>query len=144
MDIANAMPSSDNYAGLTRTVLQYSEAFSRVIAKARAGKLTDADWEPFEQLVDTAAYIREGVFLGPQAEVIDWPTYQGYIAQYGGFTTWDGTLRHVTETPGRVILELEERNTHDGVTHVSNTVTIYEFNDAGKLRHLDVYVMPLG
>ena len=32
----------------------------------------------------------------------------------------------------------------NGTTDVSNTVTIYEFTDAGKLRHLDVYVMPLG
>ena len=141
--MANEMPSSNDYQGLTRTVLQYGEAFTGVIEKARAGTLSDADWEPFEQIVATSAYVREGVFLGPQAEVIDWPTYKSYISQYGGSTTWEGTLRHVTETPGRVILELEERNTANGVTHVSNTVTIYEFDDAGKLHHLDVYVMPL-
>ncbi len=142
--MANEMPSSNDYTGLTRKVLQYSEAFSIVIEKARTGALTDTDWEPFEQLVDTAGYVREGVFLGPQAEVIDWTTYKRYITQYGGFTLWEGTLRHVTESPNRVILELEERNTSNGVTHVSNTVTVYEFNEAGKLHHLDVYVMPLG
>jgi hypothetical protein len=142
--MANEMPSSNDYTGLTRKVLQYSEAFVAVIGKARAGTLTDADWAPFDELVDTDSYVREGVFLGPIAEVIDWQTYKGYIQQYGGFTAWEGTLRHVTETPGRVILELEERNTSNGITNVANTVTIYAFNDAGKLHHLDVYVMPLG
>ena len=97
-----------------------------------------------EQLVHVASFERVGVFLGAKAEIIDWPTYRTYIERYGGATAWEGTLRHITETPGRVILELEERNTRDGVTDVSNTVTIYEFNDAGKLTHLDVYVMPLG
>ena len=142
--MANEMPSSNDYTGLTRKVLQYSEAFESLVEKAKAGPLTEADWAPFEQLVDTAAFVREGVFLKPQAEVIDWPTYKGYITQYGGFVSWEGTLRHVTEKPGRVILELEERNTRGGVTDFSNTVTIYEFNAADKLCHLDVYVMPLG
>ena len=42
--------------------------------------------------------------------------------------------------PGLVYLELEERNTRDGVTDIANTVTIYEFNSSGKLCKLDVYV----
>ena len=142
--MANEMPRSADYTGLTRKVLEYSEAFTKVIGKARAGTLVEADWAPFEQLVDTAGYVREGVFLGAKAEVLDWQTYKGYIAQYGGFTAWEGTLRHVTESPARVILELEERNTRDGVTDVANTVTIYEFDEADRIRHLDVYVMPLG
>ena len=142
--MANEMPHSSTYTGLTRKVLEYSEAFAGVAAKAKAGPLTDADWAAFDPLVDAAAFVREGVFLTAQAEVIDWATYKGYVTQYGGYISWEGTLRHVTESPGRVILELEERNTRGGVTDVSNTVTIYEFNDADKLVHLDVYVMPLG
>jgi len=55
-------------------------------------------------------------------------------------TRWEGTLRRITEVPGLVFLELEERNTRDGVTDVSHTVTIYEFDSADKLLKLDVYV----
>jgi hypothetical protein len=142
--MANEMPSSSDYTGLSRTVIQYSEAFSDLVKKAKAGQLTDADWGPIEQLVDVDGFERLGVFLMPQGEVLDWQTYKGYVSKYSANTTWEGTLRHITETPGRVILELEERNARDGVIDVSNTVTIYEFTDAGKLRHLDVYVMPLG
>lgn len=69
-----------------------------------------------------------------------WREYKKFITQYGGMTSWEGTLRRITEVPGLVFLELEERNTRDGVTDVSNTVTIYEFNQADKLRKLDVYV----
>ena len=141
--MANEMPKSDEFAGLSRAVIQYSEAFTRIVDKTKADSLSDADWAQIEQLVDVDAFERVGVFLSPPAEVIDWNTYKSYISQYAGGTSWEGTLRHITEQPGRVILELEERNTRGGVTDVSNTVTIYEFNEAGKLRHLDVYVMPV-
>ncbi len=140
--MANQIPSANDYAGLSRTVLQYSEAFAKLVEKAKAAALSESDWGPIEQLVDVDAFARVGVFLTPQAEVIGWQKYKFYISQYSGNTSWEGTLRHITEAPGRVILELEERNARDGVTDVSYTVTIYEFNQAGKLHHLDVYVMP--
>ncbi|MET1757145.1 hypothetical protein ABVV53_17015 [Novosphingobium sp. RD2P27] len=141
--MANEMPKSSEFTGLTRKVIEYSEAFAEIVEKAKGGTLSDADWQRIEQIVDTEAFERVGIFLGAQAEVIDWAKYKYYVSQYAAGTTWEGTLRHVTEEPGRVILELEERNASDGVTDVSNTVTIYEFSDAGKLRHLDVYIMPL-
>lgn len=140
--MANEMPASSDFTGLSQSVIAYSEAFTRLVGKAKAGALIDADWGEIEALVNVSAFVREGVFLGPQAEVIDWPTYRSYVTQYGGYTDWEGTLRRITEMPGRVILELEERNTRGGMTHVSNTVTVYEFDDAGKLQHLEVYVMP--
>lgn len=141
--MANEMPPADSHAGLSRKVLQYGEGFLAIVNKLKLGPLTDADWAPIESLVDTAAYQRVGVFMGLKAEVIDWPTYRSYVTAYAAATTWEGTLRRITETPGRVILELEERNGFDGKTDVSNTVTIYEFDAAEKLVHLDVYVMPL-
>ncbi len=138
------MPSPDEYEGLSRKVLEYSKAFDEIIETAKESELTEADWEPLEKLVDTEDYERMGVFLDDEAEVIDWQQYKKYISQYvATHTSWDGKLRRITEVPGLVILELEEHNTANGVTDISNTVTIYEFNDDGKIDHLDVYVMPL-
>lgn len=141
--MANEIPPASDYDGLSQKVLRYVAAFDTLSGRIRAGDVGDADWEPLEALVDTAAFERQGVFLTAQAETFGWPTYRRYITDFGGHTHWEGTLRRITETPGRVILELEERNTTGGVTDRSNTVTIYEFDDAGKLVHLDVYVMPL-
>ena len=141
--MANEMPSADDFTGLSRKVLQYSEYFTALVDRRKSGELSDADWAPIESIVDVDTWERLGVFVGAKAEKFGWPTYKSYIAQYAGGTSWEGTLRKITEVPGRVILELEERNTMNGTTDVSNTVTIYEFSEAGKLRHLDVYVMPL-
>jgi hypothetical protein len=138
--MANEMPSSGKYSGLSRKVLQYSENFLRIVNKIKQPGFNDAEWAPLEEIVDVQNFRREGVFLTNQSEVSNWQDYKRTITQYGGATAWEGTLRRITEVPGLVFLELEERNTRGGVTDVSNTVTIYEFNQAGRLSKLDVYV----
>jgi hypothetical protein len=140
MNMANEMPSPTDYQGLSRKVLEYCESFRQLVDKIRHQRFTEADWAPIEELVDVKSFRREGVFLSNVVEVTDWQHYRKVITQYGGMTTWEGTLRRITEVPGLVFLELQERNTRDGETDVSNTVTIYSFNQAAKLSKLDVYV----
>jgi hypothetical protein len=138
--MANEMPNSSDYTGLSRKVLQYSENFLRIVNRIKHPGFSQADWAPLEELVDVRNFQRVGVFLTNTEEVSNWAQYKQLIAQYGGATAWEGTLRRITEVPGLVFMELEERNTRDGVTDVSNTVTIYEFNQADELRKLHVYV----
>lgn len=142
--MATEIPPSATFAGLTRKVIAYSERFEALVDTAKTRDLTEADWGHIEELVDTAGFERQGVFLGPQSETLTWPEYKGYVTQFARHTDWDGKLRRVTEQGDLVVLELEERNRRDGVTDLSNTVTIYEFGPEGTLRHLDVYVSPLG
>ena len=141
--MANEMPNPASYKGLSRKVLEYGEAFAQLVENIKKPGFSDASWARLEDLVDIENFERVGVFLTERAEVIRWPQYKKYISQYGGATVWEGTLRRITEVPGLVFLELEERNTRGGITDVSNTVTIYAFNAAGKLCHLDVYVAHL-
>jgi hypothetical protein len=138
--VANEMPDSKDYKGLSRRVLEYSENFLRIVNKIKQAGLRESDWAPLEELVDVKNFRRLGAFLTNRAEVSDWAQYKRLITEYGGMTAWEGTLRRITEVPRLVFLELEERNTRDNITDVSNTVTIYEFNSADKLCKLDVYV----
>ena len=142
--MANEMPNPETYKGLSRKVLQYSDSFLKIINKIKKPGFAEADWAPLEELVDLKNFRRQGVFLGERAEISNWQHYKKLLGEYGGMTQWEGTVRRITEVPGLVYLELEERNTRGGVTDVSNTVTIYEFNSADKLLKLDVYVMPVG
>jgi len=141
--MANEMPSSNEFTGLSRAVIQYSEYFTELMEKRKSGEFTDDDWSSIESLVDVDNWERQGVFLDPQAEKFGWTIYKSYIERYASGSSWEGTLRNITETPGRVILEMEERSTREGKTDIANTVTIYEFNESGKMRRLEVYVMPL-
>ena len=142
--MANEMPNSEDYTGSSRKVLQYSEQFLRLINKIKRPGFSLADWAPLEELVDVKNFRRLGIFLTNTVEVSNWQQYKELITQYGGMTSWEGTLRRITETPELVFLELEERNTREGVTDIANTVTIYEFNQAGKLLKLDVYASHVG
>lgn len=142
--MANEMPAPDRFAGLTRKVMEYSEHFAKLVEKSKTSGLTDADWAPMEALVDGENFERVGMFLTDRVETIDWKTYRKYITQYGGVTQWEGRLRRITEGPGVVIQELEERNTRNGITDISNTVMIYAFDNGGLINHLDVYVARLG
>lgn len=141
--MAHEIPSSDEFTGLSRKVLEYSEAFGQVVEALKSPDVSDDVWEPMEKLVDVDNFVRQGVFLTDQAETIDWATYKSYITKYGGATEWEATLRHMTEGPRRVIQELEERNTRNGFTHVANTVMAYGFDEDGRVRTLEVYVMSL-
>jgi hypothetical protein len=138
--MANEMPDPQTYAGLSRKVLQYCENFRRLVGKIKQPGFSEADWAPVEELVDVENFRRMGQFLTPRSEISNWQQYKKLISEYGGLTSWEGTLRRITEVPGLVFLELEERNSRNGVTDVSNTVTIYEFNEAGTLIKLDAYV----
>lgn len=138
--MANEMPDPNSFSGLSRKVLQYAEAFRQLAERLKQPGYSDRDWEAIEALVDVENFEREGVFLTDKSEKFGWATYRDYVTKYAGHTRWEGTLRRITEAPNLVVLELEERNTRGGETDVSHTVTIYEFNAAGKLRHLDVYV----
>jgi hypothetical protein len=142
--MANGLPSSETYAGLTRKVLQWTERFMHIVDMIKQKKLQPRDWAHLEELVDIPNFKRVGVLLKPEVEVSNWTHYKAFMIEYGGMVSWEGTLRRITEVPGLVIQELEERNTWNGVTDISNTVSIYKFNDAGKVTNLDIYVAHLG
>jgi hypothetical protein len=142
--MANEMPDPAQYRGLSRKVLQYSAAFLQIANRLKQPGFSEADWTPLEALIDVGNFRRVGVFLTNAIEVSNWQHYKKLLMEYGGTTAWEGTLRRITELPGLVFLELEERNTRDGVMDVSNTVTIYKFNAAGLLSQLDVYVAHKG
>lgn len=142
--MATEIPPSNTFTGLTQQVIAYGEGFEHVIAALKQGEADEADWARLEALVDAAAFERVGMFLTAEVETIDWPTYRRYVSQYGHMTGWDGKLRRITESGNVVFQELEERNTRAGVTDISNTVTVFEFNAAGRIVHLDVYVAHLG
>jgi hypothetical protein len=141
--MAHEIPSSDDFTGLSRKVMEYSERFGAIVASIKEPDFSTELWEKLEELVDVDNFVRQGVFLTETPETIDWKTYRDYITQYGGATHWEATLRHITEQGNRVVLELQERNTREGFTHIAKTVMAYGFNNEGRVKTLDVYVMSL-
>ena len=80
---------------------------------------------------------RVGTFL----EVQNWRQYTEMLTQWASATaTFETTVRRVSELPGIVYYEVEERHFRGDDVNVVNSMTVFEFNEDGKICHLDVYL----
>lgn len=130
----------DQYSGLSRRVLEYSRLMKQLVDQAKQPGFSEASWAPIAAMVDTQRFERVGNFK----EVMTWGEYIAFLTPWAQGSSWECSFRRVTEAPGRVYLELEERSGIGGHTSVVNSVSVYEFDEAGKLVHLDIYLqMPL-
>lgn len=126
----------DKYTGLSRTVLEYSRITKTIVDLAKLPGFSVENWGPLSDLVDTDAFERVGNFK----EVMDWSQYIDFLTNWAGSSEWEGSFKRITETSGLVFLELEERSIVGDFTSIVNSVSVYEFNDSGKIRHIDVYL----
>jgi hypothetical protein len=118
---------------LTRVVLDYTQTMRELVSAVA----TPADWAPLAEYVAVDEFERIGTFL----ELQDWPQYTEMLTHWASAVdTFETTVRRVAELPDLVYYEIEERHFRgDHVTTV-NSMTVFEFDEAGKIRHLDVYL----
>lgn len=121
---------------LSRIALEYAAVYDRVVPLARRPGFGEDAWAPLEALIAVDEFER----VGTRKEVMDWPAYRAALTAFARSGDWEGTFRRVTELPGLVFLELVERLTKGDRVTVLNTVSVFEFDAAGKIRHLDIYV----
>jgi hypothetical protein len=124
------------YSGLSRTVLEYSLIMKRLVDEAKRPGFSQKSWAPLAQLVAVEEFERVGNFL----EVMRWHEYVAFLTKWAQGSEWECSFKRISESDGVVFLELEERSRVGEQRSVVNSATIYEFNSAGKLRHLDIYL----
>jgi hypothetical protein len=122
--------------GLARKVLEYGLVMKRLVDEAKHPGFSDARWAPLADMVAIEDFERVGNFL----EVMRWPAYVTFLTKWAKSSTWDCSFKRITENQGVVFLELEERSKTGEHSSTVNSLSVYEFNDAGKLRHLDIYL----
>jgi hypothetical protein len=136
-DIENVI---DGYTGLSRKVLDYSLTMKALVDASKQPGFDPARWDEIAAYIDTAVFERVGNFK----EVMDWPTYVGFLEGWAKGSDWECSFKRITEQGDLVLLELEERSSVDGISNAVNSVSVYEFDRAGKISHLDIYLqMPL-
>jgi hypothetical protein len=132
-DIAVA---AQRYSGLSRKALEYGLCQKRLIDRAKGPDYSADEWNALDEFVALSEFERIGNFR----EVMSYADMKAFLQRWCVDSHWEGSFKRVTEQDNVVILELEERITYQGHTNVVNSVSIYEFNPAGKLRHLDIYL----
>lgn len=126
----------NDYSGLSRKVLDYSERVKAIVISAKQPGFSAASWEPLEELVEIDGFVRVGNFK----EVMDWAGYVEFLTAWAPASLWDCSFRRVTEVGNTVFLELEERSEIGDFKSVVNSLSVYEFNASGKIAAIDVYL----
>lgn len=132
-DVENVI---DQHTGLCRTVLDYSVVVKRIVDSSKQPGFSVHSWAPLAELVNTAEFSRVGNFK----EHMDWAGYVDFLTSWASAAEWEGSFKRVTEHDGVVFLELEERSTMGDFKSVVNSMSVYEFDEAGKIVHIDVYL----
>jgi hypothetical protein len=118
---------------LTRTVKEFVQAMTDLVP----GVTSAADWAPLEKFVAVDDFERVGTFM----EVQNWQQYTEMLTGWASAVdSFDTPVRRISELPGLVYYEVEERHTRGGNTHVVNSMTVFQFDGDGKIHHLDVYL----
>lgn len=126
----------DDYVGLSRTVLGYSLLMKRLVDRAKEPGFSAASWAPIAELVAVDDFERVGNFK----EVMRWPEYVDFLTGWAPAASWACSFKRITEQDGLVFLELEERSEMGEFSSTVNSLSVYEFDDAGKICHLDIYL----
>jgi hypothetical protein len=120
-------------APLTRKVLEFERTMKRLVTDAGA----PVDWAPLAEFVAVDEFERIGTFL----EVQDWQQYTQMLSGWASATSrFETTVRRISELAGLVYFEIEERHFRGDRVNVVNSMSVFEFNDDGKISHLDVYL----
>ena len=126
----------DDFSGRSRTVLEYCVTTKRLVDAAKRPGFSVDSWAPLAALVTIDEFER----VGPFKEVMKWPEYVDFLTNWATSSEWECSLRRITETDGLVFLELEERSTVGDFSNVVNSLSVYEFDGTGLIRHIDVYL----
>lgn len=122
--------------GLSRRALEYGMCQMRIADRAKGPDYSEDEWDALDDFVVEDEFERIGNFK----EVMAYDDMKRFLKQWCLTSHWEGSFKRVHEHDNVVLLELEERNTYNDETTVVNSVSVYEFNEEGKLRHLDIYL----
>ncbi|MBO0731828.1 MAG: hypothetical protein J2P57_21395 [Acidimicrobiaceae bacterium] len=131
MNVATATATTGEFGPLTKRVMQ----FSHMIEDRATGEGGPIDWAPFSELVATDEFVRVGAYM----EVMNWKEYTDFLSEWAGATRFETTVFRIIEVGQIVIKEIEERH-HKGDEFIKkNVISVFEFDDAQMIRHLDIY-----
>ena len=122
---------------LSRKVLRYGEVIEQTVRAAKAPGFGESGWDELESLLDTDKFER----VGNDRAVMGWKVYRNLLMGWGTTTEFRSEFRRISEVGNLVFLELTEHNTpQGGKESVVNSLSLYEFDAAGRIVHLDIYL----
>ena len=121
---------------LSAKVLEYAELVERLVARAKEPGYRREDWAPLTAMIAVDRFERIGIYR----ERMSWEEYLDFMVPWARSKDFDISLRRITEAQNLVFFEIEEHHVKEGNLTIVNSMNVYEFDDEGKICHLDVYL----
>lgn len=124
----------NEYGPLTKKVIAYQDTVKRLVHSAK----TPEDWvAPLGEFIAVDGFERIGPFL----DVQNFTQYTEMVNGWAqGTQDFDTSVRRISELPNRVYFEVEERHQIGDMKLVVNSMSVFEFDEDGKVCHLDVFL----
>ena len=124
----------NDYGPLTEKVIDYQDTVKRLVPTAKSPE----DWvAPLGEFIAVDGFERIGPFL----DVQNFTQYTEMVNGWAqGTQDFDTTVRRISELSHRVYFEVEERHQIGDMKIVVNSMNVFEFDEFGKIRHLDVFL----
>jgi hypothetical protein len=133
---ATAVESNISDSHNSRVVHEFIVITKRLFGQVKQPGFKLGDWAPLAELVA----VGEFEWGGPFGEVLNWQEHIEFLTKWAHTVSWKSTLRRVHEWQGVVYLEHEEQTIESDAVEITPALTVFEFNKAGKIRHIDVYL----
>jgi hypothetical protein len=121
---------------LAAQVLEYARLVKELVARAKEPGYSRDDWAPITDMIPVDEFERIGIYR----EKMSWEEYLDFMVPWARSKDFDISLRRITEVHNLVFFEIEEHHIRDGAVTIVNSMNVYQFNDEGKICHLDVYL----
>jgi hypothetical protein len=119
---------------LTQKVLEFTDMIVRTVSAAKDDR--EEAWASLARLVATDVFERVGIWR----ESMTWQDYVEFLNAFASAKGFESVVRRITETSSIVFYEIEEHHIQDGKVNIVNSMNAFEFDDAGMICRLDVYI----
>lgn len=122
---------------LSQRVQQLVDVMRNNLVKAMKEGVQEADWAPLRDLIAVEEFER----VGPFRDALDWQGYVQLLCQWLNHSEgWDPVMKLRVEADGVVFMQCEEMITNGDRVDPFYSLSIYRFNDQGKIKRLEVYM----
>jgi len=134
--MSNDDPSINDVGPLSAKVVKFGEIVKELSVRAKQPGYSRDDWSLLAEMVAVDEFERIGIWL----EKMTWDDYLDFMVPWAESKDFDTRLRRITEHGNIVFFEIEEHHIKDGNVTIINSMNVYEFNDDGKVCHMDIYI----
>jgi limonene-1,2-epoxide hydrolase len=118
---------------LSDTVVEFTRTLEAIVADGKPPE----DWTPLAHFVAVDRFERVGTFH----EVQDWQQYTAMLDQWASSVDmFQTSVQRITEVANLVFYEIEERHHRRGGIQTVYSMTVFDFDENGKIRGLNVYL----